>query len=121
MDFSGGGQPPKSVFSEQQQGGYVQLIQIRDLGPNPQPVYVPRDKVSKFCSENDVLVGRYGASVGKVFWGKNRAYNVALICIHNELCAYTNSYIYHMLKTLLVKICLLVFLDQLKMVLIKMT
>lgn len=99
LDFSGGGQPPKSFFSDELQEGYVQLIQIRDLGPNPQPVYVLREKVSKFCTSNDVMVGRYGASVGKVFWGKDGAYNVALIKIHNDLNSYTQGFIYLLLKS----------------------
>jgi len=101
LDFSGGGQPPKNFFSENKKEGYVQLIQIRDLGPNPQPVYIPKDKATKFCTTNDVMVGRYGASVGKVFWGKEGAYNVALIKIHNDLEAYTPKFIYLMLKSLL--------------------
>lgn len=99
LDFSGGGQPPKSFFSEEKLDGYVQLIQIRDLGPNPQPVYIPKEKASKFCTENDVMVGRYGASVGKVFWGKDGAYNVALIRIHNDLDSYFNGFIFLLLKS----------------------
>ena len=99
LDFSGGGQPPKSYFSEEKLDGYVQLIQIRDLGPNPQPVYIPQEKASKFCTSNDVMVGRYGASVGKVFWGKEGAYNVALIKIHNELGAFIPEYIFLLLKS----------------------
>ncbi|HFZ7992230.1 TPA: restriction endonuclease subunit S, partial [Salmonella enterica subsp. diarizonae serovar -:z10:-] len=79
LDFSGGSQPPKSFFIEEPKEGYVQLIQIRDLGEYPQPVYVPINKVTKLCTSEDILIGRYGASVGKVFWGKNGAYNVALI------------------------------------------
>ncbi|MBL4911262.1 MAG: restriction endonuclease subunit S [Alteromonadaceae bacterium] len=99
LDFSGGGQPPKSVFSEEKQDGYVQLIQIRDLGPNPQPVYIPKDRASKFCTENDIMVGRYGASVGKVFWGKEGAYNVALIRIHNDFNSYISGFIFQLLKS----------------------
>ena len=99
LDFSGGGQPPKSFFSETMLEGYVQLIQIRDLGPNPQPVYIPKEKASKFCSEDDVMVGRYGASVGKVFWGKEGSYNVALVKIHNDFKAYTPSFIYLLLSS----------------------
>ncbi|QIR05261.1 restriction endonuclease subunit S [Salinivibrio costicola] len=99
LDFSGGGQPPKSYFSEEKKEGFVQLIQIRDLGPNPQPVYIPREKASKFCTENDVMVGRYGASVGKVFWGKDGAYNVALIKIHNDFNAYTPNFIHLLLRS----------------------
>ncbi|WP_430541258.1 restriction endonuclease subunit S [Vibrio chagasii] len=99
LDFSGGGQPPKSFFSDEIKDGYVQLIQIRDLGPKPQPVYIPKEKASKFCTERDVMVGRYGASVGKVFWGKNGAYNVALIKIHNDFDAYIPEFIYLLLRS----------------------
>lgn len=79
IDFQGGSQPPKSKFIDRMEPGYIQLIQIRDLGPKPQPVFVPESSVSKLCNETDILIGRYGASVGKVFWGKKGAYNVALI------------------------------------------
>jgi type I restriction enzyme S subunit len=79
IDFQGGSQPPKSQFIDRKEPGYIQLIQIRDLGPKPQPVFVPESTVSKLCNETDILIGRYGASVGKVFWGKTGAYNVALI------------------------------------------
>jgi len=81
MDFRGGSQPPKSKFIDSPKEGYVQLIQIRDLGDKPQPVYVPKDSVTKLCTSDDIMIGRYGASVGKVFWGKDGAYNVALIKI----------------------------------------
>lgn len=99
LDFSGGSQPPKNTFSEINLEGYVQLIQIRDLGPNPQPVYIPKEKASKFCTENDVMIGRYGASVGKVFWGKNGAYNVALIKLHNNHEVYTQGFLYLIMKS----------------------
>ena len=79
LDFQGGSQPPKSRFSDTPREGYVRLVQIRDLGDKPQPVFVAKGEVSKFCSTNDVMVGRYGASVGKVFWGIDGAYNVALV------------------------------------------
>ena len=46
LDFSGGSQPPKSYFIEESKEGYVQLIQIRDLGDSPQPIYIPADKAS---------------------------------------------------------------------------
>ena len=94
LDFNGGSQPPKSTFSDIPQPGYVQLIQIRDLGPKPQPIFVPEEKVTKFCTVDDVMIGRYGASVGKVFWGKDGAYNVALIKLQNELGTYTKEFLY---------------------------
>ncbi|MFK5914983.1 MAG: restriction endonuclease subunit S [Woeseiaceae bacterium] len=97
LDFSGGSQPPKSTFSEEKLDGYVQLIQIRDLGPKPQPVYVPEDTVTKLCTSNDIMIGRYGASVGKVFWGKDGAYNVALIKLHNDTKVFFNAFLYNLM------------------------
>lgn len=97
LDFQGGSQPPKSRFATQSKPNYVQLIQIRDLGPNPQPVYVPRDSVSKFCSSHDIMIGRYGASVGKVFWGKDGAYNVALIKLINDCGIYANEFLFYLM------------------------
>ncbi|WP_224359171.1 restriction endonuclease subunit S [Klebsiella grimontii] len=99
LDFSGGSQPPKSFFIEEPKEGYVQLIQIRDLGEYPQPVYVPINKVTKLCTSEDILIGRYGASVGKVFWGKNGAYNVALIKIDNSYNLYNNHFLFWLLKS----------------------
>ncbi|WP_417876383.1 restriction endonuclease subunit S [Winogradskyella sediminis] len=79
FEMQGGSQPPKSKFSSTERDGYVRLYQIRDFGKRPVPVYVPEDSVSKRCTEDDVMIGRYGASIGKIFYGKNGAYNVALV------------------------------------------
>ncbi|OIQ24113.1 restriction endonuclease subunit S [Lacinutrix sp. MedPE-SW] len=79
FEMQGGSQPPKSKFSSTERDGYIRLYQIRDFGKSPVPVYVPEDSVSKRCTEDDVMIGRYGASIGKIFYGKNGAYNVALV------------------------------------------
>ncbi|MFZ7337837.1 restriction endonuclease subunit S [Comamonas jiangduensis] len=97
LDFQGGGQPPKSNFSEVPLPDYVQLIQIRDLGDKPQPVYIPRKLASKFCTTSDVMVGRYGASVGKVFWGKEGAYNVALVKMVDEHQVFDRRFLFQLL------------------------
>ena len=97
LDFQGGGQPPKSNFSDVPLPDYVQLIQIRDLGDKPQPVFIPKKLASKFCTPTDVMVGRYGASVGKVFWGKDGAYNVALVKMVDEYKAFDRHYLYLLL------------------------
>jgi type I restriction enzyme, S subunit len=99
LDFQGGSQPPKSHFSDLPKSDYVQLIQIRDLGPKPQPIFVPRYLVSKFCTNKDIMIGRYGASVGKVFWGKNGAYNVALIKLLNQFNAFSRKYLFNLMKS----------------------
>ena len=97
LDFQGGGQPPKSNFSDVPLHDYVQLIQIRDLGKKPQPVYIPRKLASKFCTSSDVMVGRYGASVGKVFWGSEGAYNVALVKMVDAYQAFEIKFLFQLL------------------------
>lgn len=99
LDFQGGGQPPKDYFSDTPQPGYVQLIQIRDLGERPQPVFIPRELASKFCTSNDIMVGRYGASVGKTFWGKEGSYNVALVKMVDEHNIFYKGFLYQLLKS----------------------
>lgn len=78
FEIIGGSQPPKNKFSEICKEGYIQLYQTRDYGPNPQPVYVDKKDVSKFSKKGDILLARYGGSLGKVFWAEDGAYNVAL-------------------------------------------
>lgn len=78
FEIIGGSQPPKSNFVPEYKEGYIRLYQIRDYGKNPQPVYVPKDKVTKFTEDDDILLARYGASVGKVFLAEKGAYNVAM-------------------------------------------
>ena len=78
FDISGGSQPPKSSFVEFPKKGYVRLYQIRDYGPNPQPVYIPISSASKISKKGDILLARYGASLGKVFYAEDGAYNVAI-------------------------------------------
>ena len=99
LDFQGGGQPPKSNFSDCPLPDYVRLIQIRDLGDKPQPVYIPKKLASKFCTPADVMVGRYGASVGKVFWGKDGAYNVALVKMVDDYKAFDRHFLYLLLMS----------------------
>lgn len=99
FDFQGGGQPPKTKFIYEPKTDYIRLIQIRDLGEKPAPVYVPASSISKTCKEGDILVGRYGASVGKVFWGISGAYNVALCkMIFDEKSLY-NRFIFTFLNS----------------------
>ena len=78
FDISGGSQPPKSAFVDTPRVGYIRLYQIRDYGPNPQPVYIPISSASKISQKGDILLARYGASLGKVFYAEDGAYNVAI-------------------------------------------
>ena len=86
-DFEGGSQPPKSEWINHPQDGYIRMLQIRDFtkSRNAEIEYVKNTKKLRFCKADDILIGRYGASVGKILTGLAGAYNVAIIkSIPNE-------------------------------------
>lgn len=88
-DFQGGAQPPKSEFIYEPKEGYTRFIQIRDFSSDKNLTYIPVDSTNRFCNEDDILIGRYGASVGKILTGLEGAYNVALIkTLPNESIIY---------------------------------
>ncbi|PLY13830.1 MAG: hypothetical protein C0631_12880, partial [Sedimenticola sp.] len=99
FDIKGGSQPPKSQFIDTPQKGYVRLLQIRDFGSKPVPVFVPEDSVSKLCAADDIMMGRYGASVGKVFTGQAGAYNVALVKFIFSRDLFNNLFVFNLLKS----------------------
>lgn len=78
-ELQGGSQPPKSTFKYEEAEGYLRLLQIRDFKSDDRAVFIPKSKKNRLCYENDILIGRYGASVGKICTGKKGAYNVALM------------------------------------------
>ena len=86
-DFEGGSQPPKSEWINHPEDGYVRMLQIRDFtkSRNAEIEYVKVTKKLRLCKADDILIGRYGASVGKILTGLEGAYNVAIIkSIPNE-------------------------------------
>lgn len=78
-EFQGGSQPPKSQFIYEPKEGYVRFLQIRDFASDKNITYIPDSKKNRYCNEDDILLGRYGASVGKVLVNKAGAYNVAVM------------------------------------------
>ena len=78
-NFEGGSQPPKSAFVYEQKDNYVRFNQIRDFKSDKNKTYIPVSKKNKLCCEDDILIGRYGASVGKILTGLSGAYNVAIM------------------------------------------
>lgn len=78
LDIQGGTQPPKEVFISEERAGYIRLLQIRDFGEKPVPTYIPIEANLKTCSVDDILIARYGASIGRIVTGHAGAYNVAL-------------------------------------------
>ena len=78
LDISGGAQPSKNYFETKPKPNYIRLYQIRDYGESPVPVYIPINLASKQAKKGDILLARYGGSLGKVFHAEQGAYNVAM-------------------------------------------
>jgi type I restriction enzyme S subunit len=55
--------------------------------------------VTKFCDENDILIGRYGASIGKILTGMSGAYNVAIVKVIFDQNLLSPQYVYYLLKS----------------------
>ena len=108
-DFQGGSQPPKSEHISYEKDGYDRFIQIRDFRDSEKnKTFIPFSEKNKYCKKEDILIGRYGASVGVICTGLEGAYNVALIkCLINKdrlnskyLFYYLNS---ERIQTLIIK------------------
>ena len=78
MDYAGGSQPPASEFIFEEREGYVRFVQIRDYDNDSHITYIPESSRNKLCEEHDIMIARYGASLGRICAGINGAYNVAL-------------------------------------------
>ena len=98
FDIQGGTQPPKSTFKYEPRLGYVQLLQIRDFGERSLPTYILDTDNLKKCSEEDILIARYGASLGRILTGLSGAYNVAMAKVDIPEGMY-NRFVYHLLRT----------------------
>lgn len=96
-DFEGGSQPPKSNFIFSPKKGYIRFLQIRDFGNDKHITYIPESKKNRLCNEDDILLGRYGASVGKVLVNKKGAYNVAVMKTMPKLDILNKKYFFYYL------------------------
>jgi len=96
--FQGGSQPAKLQFAYEPRDGYVRLIQIRDYKSDDFLTYVPTESVRKFCTRDDVMIGRYGPPIFQILWGLDGAYNVALMkAIPNSSLVF-NDFLFWLLK-----------------------
>ena len=98
-DFQGGSQPPKSNFVYEPQDGYVRFLQIRDFGSEKNHTYIPVSKKNRICNSDDIMIGRYGASVGKILRGRSGAYNVALMKASPDTSVVDKQYFWHYLNS----------------------
>ena len=79
LNFQGGSQPDKSFFRQTWKPGYIRLIQIRDYKTDQFITYIPRMLARRFCTTDDIMIGRYGPPIFQILRGIEGAYNVALI------------------------------------------
>ena len=87
FDIQGGSQPPAKTFIDEEEEGYVRLLQIRDYDNSNHKTYVPAKKNLRLVDEDDVLIGRYGSgngkfmedSLGRPLRGLSGAINVAVV------------------------------------------
>ena len=100
-DFQGGSQPPKEEWSFDEQEGYIRMLQIRDFtqGERVTPEYIKISNTTKMCEANDILIARYGASIGKILTGLAGAYNVAIMRTIPDTSRIKKLYLYYYLKT----------------------
>jgi len=78
MDYAGGSQPPASEFISEDIEGYIRFVQIRDYETDAHITYIPVSAKNKLCTAEDIMLARYGAALGRICYGIDGAYNVAL-------------------------------------------
>jgi type I restriction enzyme S subunit len=96
-DIEGGTQPPKDRFRYEPTDGYVRMLQIQDFKSDDRAVFIPERVRMKTCVESDVLIARYGASIGRILRGKSGAYNVALVKTVPDEFRVERDFLFHVL------------------------
>lgn len=79
INFIGGSQPDKKYFEYEPSEDNIRLIQIRDYKTDNYITYIPKKLAKKFCSKEDIMIGRYGPPIFQILEGIEGAYNVALM------------------------------------------
>jgi type I restriction enzyme S subunit len=99
LDIQGGTQPPSECFKDEPLDGYVRLVQIRDFETDAHITFIPATGNLKHCEEDDILIARYGASVGRICSGLSGAYNVALAKVVKTDSSTVTSYLRFLLRS----------------------
>ncbi|MCI9346199.1 MAG: hypothetical protein HFI56_08075 [Lachnospiraceae bacterium] len=77
--FQGGSQPDKKYFEYEPAEENIRLIQIRDYKSDKFVTYIPKNRAKRFCTKDDIMIGRYGPPIFQILKGIEGAYNVALM------------------------------------------
>lgn len=98
VDFIGGSQPPKATFEYTPNENNIRLIQIRDYKTDKFITFIPRSKARRFCTKDDVMIGRYGPPIFQILRGLEGSYNVALMKAVADSTLMMNDYLYYLLQ-----------------------
>lgn len=79
IEFQGGSQPDKKFFEYEPSEDNIRLIQIRDYKSDNYITYIPKSMAKRFCSIDDIMIGRYGPPIFQILGGLKGAFNVALM------------------------------------------
>ena len=79
IDFQGGSQPDKIYFEYEPTPDNIRLIQIRDYKSDKYVTYIPKSMAKRFCTADDIMIGRYGPPIFQILKGIEGSFNVALM------------------------------------------
>ena len=79
IDFQGGSQPDKKYFEYEPTPDNIRLIQIRDYKSDRYITYIPKAMAKRFCTADDIMIGRYGPPIFQILRGIEGSFNVALM------------------------------------------
>ncbi len=79
VEFQGGSQPDKKYFEYEPTPDNIRLIQIRDYKSDRYITYIPKSMAKRFCSADDIMIGRYGPPIFQILQGIEGSFNVALM------------------------------------------
>ena len=77
--FQGGSQPDKKYFEYEASPDNIRLIQIRDYKSDKYITYIPKTMAKRFCTADDIMIGRYGPPIFQILKGIEGSFNVALM------------------------------------------
>ena len=96
--FIGGSQPPKSSFEKAVTADNIRLIQIRDYKSDKHITYIKRSAARRFCTAEDIMIGRYGPPIFQILRGLEGAYNVALMKAEPNQKFLSRDYLFYFLQ-----------------------
>lgn len=79
VEFQGGSQPDKKYFEYKPSDSNIRLIQIRNYKTDKYITYIPKEEARRFCTADDIMIGRYGPPIFQILQGIEGAFNVALM------------------------------------------